>query len=92
MFSAQWQTKRAMWKADSWEFDVRTNRHLLRLYLLAMILLALFGGWYADQRWQAMTSNLEVEVSDETDWISLVSALAENGIRFFQGATSGAQE
>jgi uncharacterized protein YgiM (DUF1202 family) len=74
------------------ECSLRTNRHLLRLWFLLMILLVLWGGWYADRQWQAMTSDLEINVSSETDWISLVSALAENGIKFFQGATSAGLE
>ncbi|HMN31134.1 MAG TPA: hypothetical protein PKE45_23480 [Caldilineaceae bacterium] len=67
---------------------MRTNRHLLRLFFLVVILMALFGGWYADQRWQTMTRNLEVEMPVETDWISIIAAATENGIRFFQGATA----
>ena len=50
--------------------------------------MALFGGWYADQRWQTMTRDLELEMPVETDWISIISAATENGIRFFQGATA----
>jgi hypothetical protein len=71
---------------------VRTNRQLLRLYFLVIILMALVGGWVADQRWQTMTQDLEVDVSVETDWISIIAAVTENGIRFFQGATGGAVE
>jgi hypothetical protein len=57
-----------------------------------VILLGLWGAWYADRTWQAMTNDLEVDVSSDTDWIGVVSVLAENGIKFFQGATSSSQE
>jgi hypothetical protein len=67
---------------------VRTNRHLLRLFFLVVILMGLLGGWYADRRWQQMSQTLEVDLSTETDWIGVISALAENGIKFFQGATA----
>jgi disulfide bond formation protein DsbB len=67
---------------------VRTNRHVLRLFFLVVILMGLWGGWYADQQWQQMSQTMEVDLSTETDWISVISALAENGIKFFQGATA----
>jgi len=70
---------------------VRTNRQVLRLCLLVVIFMAFFGGWYADQRWQAMTGDLEVDLSNDTDWVSLASTLVENSIKFFQGATSSGQ-
>ncbi len=67
---------------------MRTNRYLLRLFLLLVILMGLIGGWYADARWQTMSPALEVELSAETDWISLAADLAEDSVKFFQGATS----
>jgi len=67
----------------------RTNRHLLRFALLLVILMGLLGAWVADQQWQARMGQVEWEFSTEIDWIALVSDLAENGIRFFQGATTG---
>jgi hypothetical protein len=70
---------------------VRTNRHLLRLFFLVVILMGLFGGWWVDRRWQEMTQDVAVELPSDTDWVSLVADLAENGMRFFQGATSDAE-
>ncbi len=70
---------------------MRTNRHLLRLFLLVVILMGLIGGWYADARWQAMAPSLETELSTQTDWVSLISDLAEDSVKFFQGATSASE-
>jgi hypothetical protein len=71
------------------ELAVRTNRHLLRLFFLVVILMGMMGGWYADRRWQEINQDLAAELATvETDWVSLISALAENGIKFFQGATA----
>lgn len=70
---------------------MRTNRHLLRLFFLAVILMGLWGGWWADRRWQEITHDMAVELPSDTDWISLVADLAENSMKFFQGATSNAE-
>lgn len=67
---------------------VRYNRQLLRLFLLAIMLMALVGAWYADRTWQTLTSDLKVEVSTETDWISLIAGVLEDALKFFQGATA----
>jgi hypothetical protein len=53
--------------------------------------MGLFGGWWVDRRWQEITQDMAVELPSETDWVSLVADLAENGMKFFQGATSGAE-
>jgi hypothetical protein len=70
---------------------VRSKRRRLRVFLLVVILVGFVGAWYADSTWQALTRELEVEISTETDWISVVAVVLEDGIKFFQGATADTQ-
>ncbi|MCL4860860.1 MAG: hypothetical protein KJZ93_15695 [Caldilineaceae bacterium] len=67
---------------------MRTNRQLLRLFFLLVILMGLLGGWYADQRWYAATQGVSFTSSGEMDWVNLLADLAENSVKFLQGAAS----
>jgi hypothetical protein len=67
---------------------VRTNRHLLRLFFVLIILMGLFGFWYADRSWQALTQDLNIAAPGETDWVNLLADFFENSLKFFQSATS----
>ncbi len=66
----------------------RTNRQLLRLFFLLVIVTALFGWWTVDHNWRAFTENLSLPSTGNTDWTTIISAFLENTIRFFQGATA----
>jgi hypothetical protein len=69
----------------------RNNRQALRFFFVIVIIMAFVGAWIADSTWQTLTRDLNVEVSTQTDWISLAAAALEDGIQFFQGATADTQ-
>lgn len=70
----------------------RPNRRLTRLYLLAVILMGLFGFWYAGTHWQITPSTLqEVNLggmNDSGDWVDFVATLGEETLQLFLGFTS----
>ncbi|MDQ3248465.1 MAG: hypothetical protein M3Q45_04575 [Chloroflexota bacterium] len=66
-----------------------TNRQLTRLFFLLVLLMALFGGWYADGHWRIDLSTLNAQtVGENIDWIDVVSTLGEQVIQLFLGLTS----
>ena len=68
---------------------VRQKRLMLRIYLLLVILFALFGGWYATQSWQVETDALNaLNMEDEGDWVDFFAALGEGAIQLFLGFTT----
>jgi hypothetical protein len=67
---------------------VRPNRHLLRLFFILIIFVGLFGFWYADRSWQALTQDLNIVAPGETDWVNLVADFFESSLKFFQSASS----
>jgi hypothetical protein len=69
---------------------VRTNRHLVRIFLLLVLLMALFGAWLGS-RWTIINpgSFQAPNIGSDGDWIDLVASLAEQVIQLFLGLTSG---
>jgi hypothetical protein len=68
---------------------VRNNRHIIRLFFILVLGMALFGGWYANQAWQAEFSNFELaDPSADGDWIEFISSLGEETLQLFLGLTS----
>ncbi|MCC6167051.1 MAG: hypothetical protein IT329_07465 [Caldilineaceae bacterium] len=68
----------------------RPNRQLIRLYFIAVILMGLFGFWYAATHWQVETAALqEVNLGGSGDWVDFIATLGEEAIQLFLGFTSG---
>lgn len=68
---------------------VRSKRLMLRLYFIFVIVMALFGGWYARQFWQVETTGLTaLNMEDEGDWVDFFAALGEGAIQLFLGFTT----
>ncbi|MFN8491359.1 MAG: hypothetical protein U0350_27420 [Caldilineaceae bacterium] len=67
----------------------RTNRQLTRLYFILVLVMAFFGGWYADRNWQPDFSHLgQKPVVENGNWIDFFSALGEETIQLFLGLTT----
>lgn len=60
------------------------NRQILRLFLVLVLGMALFGGCYAYVNWQIEPETLQLSTfTDEGDWIDLVSLLGEQVLQWF---------
>lgn len=67
----------------------RANRQLTRLFFILVLLMACFGGWYADQNWRLDLSTLgQKPVVENGDWTEFVAALGEQAIQLFLGLTT----
>jgi hypothetical protein len=67
----------------------RKNRQLIRFYFILVIIMGLFGGWYASRTWQIDPAGLEqVNLGDQGDWIDYLATLGEESIQLFLGFTS----
>ena len=71
---------------------IRPNRHLIRIYFLAVILMGLFGFWYAGTNWQVEASALQESglgsMDDSGDWVDFIATLGEETLQLFLGFTS----
>ncbi len=70
----------------------RPNRQLIRLYFVAVILMGLFGFWYAGNYWQVDTNTLQETTlggMTDGDWIDFIATLGEETLQLFLGFTSG---
>ncbi len=71
---------------------VRNSRQLTRIFFVLVILMGLFGGWYAAQNWQPDLAAYDTSaLTEETDWIDVMAGLGEEAIQLFLGLTSGGQ-
>ncbi len=69
---------------------IRTRRLYLRVYLILVLAMALFGGWYANQNWRIDLSGLAASgVTTESTWVDFISDLGEGALQLFLGFTSG---
>jgi hypothetical protein len=69
---------------------IRNRRLFLRAYLILVLGMALFGGWYASENWRVDLSGLETAgFSQDSDWVDTLSNLGEGALQLFLGFTSG---
>lgn len=63
---------------------------MLRLYFILVLMVGLFGGWYASRNFSLEVDALNtVNIGDEAGWIDFFAALGEETIQLFLGFTSG---
>lgn len=71
----------------------RPNRQLIRLYFIAVIVMGLFGFWYAGNHWQIDANALQEAslggITGDGDWIDFIATLGEETLQLFLGFTSG---
>jgi hypothetical protein len=68
---------------------VRYKRQILRLYFILVIVVGLFGGWYASRNWRVESDSLSsLEMQDESDWVDFFAGLGEGTIQLFLGFTT----
>lgn len=68
---------------------VRPNRWMIRISLMLVIAMGLFGYWFAVQAVQIDPAALEMEQPDEgIVWLDLIATLGEEAIQLFLGFTS----
>jgi hypothetical protein len=68
---------------------VRHKRLMLRLYLILVIAVALFGGWYSTHHWQVETETITaLKMEDDADWVEFFAGIGEGTIQLFLGFTS----
>jgi hypothetical protein len=66
----------------------RTNRHLLRLWFVLVLVMAVCGWWVMERSWQLFAADLMLPSTGDTDWVAIIANLAEDAIKFFQGAST----
>ncbi|MBW7884782.1 MAG: hypothetical protein H3C34_19510 [Caldilineaceae bacterium] len=69
---------------------VRQNRWTVRISFVAVLVMAMFGLWYATTIWFPALDTIDTStMTDGADWIDIFSAVGEQAIQIFLGATSG---
>lgn len=66
---------------------VRYSRNLLRLALAVVLAAGLIGAWWASTFWSVDAASLIQlpGLGENTDWVDMVAALADQAIQFFIG-------
>ena len=68
------------------------SRLVTRISLILVLLMGLFGGWYASQHWIPDSASYDVtSITEETDWIDVVAGLGEEAVQLVLGLTSGSE-
>ncbi|HXF62232.1 MAG TPA: hypothetical protein VNK95_11490, partial [Caldilineaceae bacterium] len=64
----------------------RNNRRLTRLYFILVLLMGLFGYWYAGNSWHVEAESLAaLNLVEGGDWIGFFATLGEEVIQLFLG-------
>ena len=67
---------------------IQHNRLQLRVFLLLVLLMGLFGAWYTSQQFQLDTIALPT-LEESADWVDLIALVGEEILQFLLGMTSG---
>lgn len=67
---------------------IQHNRLYLRVFLLLVLTMGLFGAWYTNQQFQLDTITLPT-LEESADWIDLIALVGEEILQFLLGMTSG---
>lgn len=70
----------------------RNNRLITRVSLIVVILMGMFGGWYASRNWNPdLTAYDTSALTEEIDWIDVVAGIGEEAVQLLLGLTSGGE-
>jgi hypothetical protein len=68
----------------------RASRRIQRLFFALVLVMALFGGCYAQRNWAPQPEDLALpSLSADTDWTETASNVLEDAIQIFLGMTGG---
>ncbi|HRW49613.1 MAG: hypothetical protein M9936_30860 [Caldilinea sp.] len=69
---------------------MRQNRWTIRISFLAVLLMGLFGLWYATAIWIPMFDSVDLSAfADNVDWVDTAATIGEQAVQLLLGATSG---
>jgi len=67
-----------------WGTVAQHNRQIMRLFLLSLFMMGLFGSCYAYRNWQITPETLQLSgFTEQGDWIDFVSLIGEQAIQWF---------
>ncbi|MBE2236993.1 MAG: hypothetical protein IAE81_04340 [Caldilineaceae bacterium] len=68
----------------------QNNRWTIRISFLAVILMGIFGFWYAVSSWLPLFDAVDLSAfADNVDWVDAAATLGEQTVQLLLGVTSG---
>jgi hypothetical protein len=68
----------------------QNNRWMIRISFIAVIVMGLFGFWYAVSVWIPMFDAVDLSVfTEDVDWVDIVASVGEQTVQLLLGVTSG---
>ncbi len=69
---------------------MRQNRWAIRISFLAVLLMGLFGLWYATAIWIPLFDSADLSaLADNVDWVDTAATIGEQAVQLLLGAMSG---
>jgi hypothetical protein len=67
----------------------QNNRWVIRASFIAVIVMGLFGFWYAVSVWMPMLDAIDLSAfAEDVDWVDMVAAIGEQAVQLLLGITS----
>ncbi|MFN3979241.1 MAG: hypothetical protein ACK4SA_02505 [Caldilinea sp.] len=67
----------------------QNNRWVIRASFIAVIVMGLFGFWYAVSVWMPMLDAIDLSAfAEDVDWVDTVAAIGEQAVQLLLGITS----
>ncbi|HQY91192.1 hypothetical protein [Caldilinea sp.] len=68
----------------------QNNRWTIRISFLAVIVMGIFGFWYAVSIWLPLFDAVDLSAfADNVDWVDAAATLGEQTVQLLLGVTSG---
>ncbi|MFZ1769615.1 MAG: hypothetical protein WAU00_10480 [Caldilinea sp.] len=68
----------------------QNNRWTIRISFLAVIVMGIFGFWYAISIWLPLFDAVDLSAfADNVDWVDAAATLGEQTVQLLLGVTSG---
>jgi hypothetical protein len=68
----------------------QNNRWMIRISFIAVIVMGLFGFWYAVSVWIPMFDAIDLSAfADDVDWVDTAAGIGEQAVQLLLGVTSG---